>query len=66
MSTVEAAIISGFALFGGAFMPFRIGEMRPAEPLAAALAILLGAFIAGFIHTRDSLTGVFLRLYGGC
>ena len=39
--------------------------MRAAEPLAAALAKLLSAFIAGFIHSRHSLTSVFLRLYSG-
>src|SRR5712692_10953252 len=55
---------SDVALLGGTRMPFRIRVMRAAEPLAAALAILLRAMIARFIHARDSLAGLFLRLYG--
>src|ERR1041385_319077 len=55
---------SGLALLRRAAMPLRVGVMRAAEPLAAALAILLSAFAAGFIHARDSLTGLFLGLYG--
>src|SRR5437588_2347586 len=47
-------------------MPLRVRVMRAAEPLAAALAKLLSALIAGFIHARNSLTRMFLRLYGGC
>src|SRR6266704_3874290 len=56
--------ISGLALLGRAVMPLRVGVMRSAEPLPAALAILLSAFVAGFLHTRDSLTDMFLGLCG--
>ena len=52
--------LSAGALIGSARMPVRVGEMSPAEPLAAALTILLGGKVAGFIHARDSLTEVFL------
>jgi len=34
--------------------------------LAAALAILLGAVVAGFIHARDCLTELFLGFYSRC
>src|SRR5689334_4962634 len=54
------------ALLGRASMPLRVGIVRAAEPLAAALAELLSALIAGFIHAGDSLTRMFLRLYGCC
>ena len=46
-------------------VPFRIGEVCAAEPLLAAFAELLRADIARFIHARDSLAKLFLRLYGG-
>ncbi len=46
-------------------MPVRVGEMSAAEPLAAALTILLGGKVAGFIHARNSLTEVFLG-FGAC
>jgi hypothetical protein len=54
------------ALFGCARMPVRVGKMSPAIPLAAALAILLSAVVAGFIHARDCLTELFLRFNGCC
>jgi hypothetical protein len=41
---------STHALFGRARMPVRVRKMSPAIPLAAALAVLLGAEVAGFIH----------------
>src|SRR5215510_9445100 len=53
------------AMLRRAGVPLGVGIMRAAEPLAAPLAILLSAFVAGFIHARNSLTGLFLRLYGG-
>src|SRR6266480_4158737 len=52
------------ALLGCAGMPLGVGEMRAAEPLAAALAILLSDFVAGFVYARNALTGLFLRLNG--
>jgi hypothetical protein len=54
------------ALFGRASMPVRVGEMGTAIPLAAALAILLSAVVAGFIHARNCLTELFLRFNGCC
>src|SRR6266850_6943291 len=57
---------SAHALFGCAGVPVRVGEMRPAKPLAAAFAKLLGAMIAGFIHARNCLTELFLGSYGCC
>src|SRR5690348_655543 len=54
------------ALLGCAGMPLGVGIVRAAEPLAAALAILLSAFVAGFIHARNSLAGLFLGLDGCC
>jgi len=50
------------ALLRRAGVPFRIGIVRATEPLAAALAILLRAMVARFIHARDSLAGLFLGL----
>src|SRR5882762_10508639 len=41
-------------------MPVRIGKVSPAIPLAAALAVLLSAVVAGFIHARNCLTKLFL------
>src|SRR5260370_36717537 len=41
-------------------MPVRVREMSPAIPLAAALAVLLSAVVAGFIHARNCLTKLFL------
>src|SRR5258708_29428964 len=41
-------------------MPVRIGKVSPAIPLAAALAVLLSAVVAGFIHARSRLTKLFL------
>src|SRR5579859_698166 len=61
----SAALTSRFALLRRATMPLRIGVMRAAEPLAAALAKLLSTSVAGFLHSRHSLTGMFLRLYSG-
>src|SRR5205807_7047038 len=55
---------SDVALLGCAGMPLGVGEMRAAEPLAAALAILLSDFVAGFVYARNALTGLFLRLNG--
>src|SRR6266849_32231 len=52
----EFSCESTHALFGSARMPVRVGEMRPAIPLAAAFAILLSAMVAGFIHARNRLT----------
>jgi hypothetical protein len=40
--------------------------MRPAEPLPAAIAILLRVFVAGLLHARDSLTNLLLGLDAGC
>src|SRR5215467_14807903 len=57
---------SDVALLGCAGMPLGVGKVRAAEPLAAALAILLSAVVAGFIHARDSLAGLFLWLDGWC
>lgn len=45
-------------------MPIRVGEMSPAIPLTALLAILLGAMVARFIHARNRLAELLLRLYG--
>src|SRR5712692_2734928 len=58
--------LSAGALIGSARMPVRVGEMSPAEPLAAALTILLGGKVAGFIHARDSLTELFLGFCACC
>jgi len=41
-------------------MPVRVREMSPAIPLAAARAILLSTVVAGFIHTGNCLTELFL------
>src|SRR5258708_38915822 len=41
-------------------MPVRIGKVSPAIPLAAALAVLLSAVVAGFIDARNCLTKLFL------
>ena len=57
---------SAHALFGCAGVPVRVGEMRPAIPLAAAFAKLLGAMIAGLIYARNRLTELFLGFYGCC
>ena len=54
------------ALFGCARMPVRVRKMSPAIPLTTALAILLSAVVAGFIHARDCLTELFLGFYSGC
>src|SRR5437660_10073927 len=48
------------ALFGCTRMPVRIGKVSPAIPLAAALAVLLSAVVAGFIDARNCLTKLFL------
>lgn len=40
--------------------------MSLAIPLTAALAILLGAMVTRFIHTRNRLAELFLGLYGCC
>src|SRR5260370_15831938 len=45
--------ISDVALLGGAGMPLGVREMRAAEPLPAAVAILLSAFAAGLVHARN-------------
>src|SRR6266567_104390 len=58
--------LSAGALIGSARMPVRVGEMSPAEPLAAAVTILLGGKVAGFIHARDSLTELFLGFCACC
>ena len=55
---------SARTLFGCARMPVGIREMSPAIPLAAALTILLGASVAGFIHARNCLTKLFFGFYG--
>src|SRR2546422_6466657 len=55
---------SDVALLGRAGMPVWVGIVRPAEPLAATLAVLLRAMVARFIHARRSLAGLFLCLYG--
>src|SRR5882724_6115078 len=55
---------STFALLGPARMPVAVREMRPAEPLGASLAVLLGALVAGFAHARNSLTILFLGFCG--
>jgi hypothetical protein len=55
---------SDLALVGRAGMPLGVGVVRAAEPLAAALAILPGNFVAGFVYPRNSLTGLFLGLNG--
>jgi hypothetical protein len=47
-------------------MPVRVRKMCAAIPLAATLAILLSAVVAGFIHTRNCLTWLFFGLYGCC
>src|SRR5260370_14658885 len=47
-------------------MPVRVGKMSLAIPVAAALAILLSAVVAGFIHVRNRLTKLFLGFYGCC
>jgi hypothetical protein len=47
-------------------MPVRVGEMSLAIPVTAALAILLSAVIAGFIHVRNRLTKLFFGFYGCC
>src|SRR5258708_2959317 len=58
--------LSAGALIGSARMPVRVGEMSAAEPLAAALTILLGGKVAGFIPARDSLTELFLGFCACC
>ena len=55
---------SDVALLGGAGMPLGVGVVRAAEPLAAALAILLSAFVAGLVYARNPLAGLFLGLNG--
>src|SRR6266702_1084378 len=55
---------SDVALLGRARMPLGVGVMRAAEPLAAALAILLSDLVAGFVYARNSLAGLFLGLNG--
>src|SRR5437879_13007487 len=47
-------------------MPVRVRKMSPAIPLTAALAKLLSAAVAGFIHARYCLTELFLGFYGCC
>src|SRR5260370_18197051 len=47
-------------------MPVRVRKMSPAIPLAGALAILLSALVAGFIHARNCLTELFFGFYGCC
>src|SRR5215472_1002875 len=56
--------ILNVALLGRAGMPLGVRKVRAAEPLPAALAILLSAVVAGFIHARNSLTGLFLGFDG--
>src|ERR1700730_1648499 len=57
---------SAHTLFRGARMPVRVRKMSSAIPLTAALARLLSALVAGFIHARNCLTGLFLGFYGCC
>src|SRR5260370_26475694 len=45
-------------------MRVRVRKMSPAIPLAGALAILLSALVAGFIHARNCLTELFFGFYG--
>ena len=47
-------------------MPVRVGEMNLAVPVTAALAILLSAAVAGFVHARNCLTKLFFGFYGRC
>src|SRR5260370_11557409 len=47
-------------------MRVRVRKMSPAIPLAGALAILLSALVAGFIHARNCLTELFFGFYGCC
>jgi hypothetical protein len=55
---------SDVALLGRAGMPLGVGVVGAAEPLAAALAILLSAFVAGLVYARNSLAGLLLGLKG--
>ena len=56
---------SDFALLGRARMPFGVGIMTAAEPLAAALAELLALLVAWLIHAGDSLAELLFGSYGG-
>src|SRR5260370_33646626 len=47
-------------------MRVRVRKMSPAIPLAGALAILLSALVAGFVHARNCLTELFFGFYGCC
>src|SRR5882724_1399730 len=58
------SVESTLALLGCAWMPFRVGEMCPAKPLRAPLAVLLGALVAGLVHTRNSLTKLWFGFCG--
>jgi hypothetical protein len=53
------------ALLRSASVPFGVGIVPLAEPLATALAELLAGVVTRLIHARDSLTELFLRLYRG-
>src|SRR5207245_5960429 len=55
---------SDVAVLGRAGVPLRVGIVRPAKPLPAALAILLRAMVSRCINARDSLAGLFLWLSG--
>ena len=57
---------SARTLFGCARMPVRVREMSPAIPLAAALAILLGASVTGFIDARNCLAELCFGFNGCC
>src|SRR5438874_2958183 len=62
----EISSDSARTLFGCARMPVRVREMSPAIPLAAALAILLGASVTGFIDARNCLTELCFGFNGCC
>ena len=47
------------ALLWCAVMPFRIGEMRPAEPQPAFFTVALALFTTGFVHARNTLAHLF-------
>src|SRR6266481_6396507 len=62
----EIASESASTLFRCAWMPVGVRKMSPAIPLTAALARLLSALVAGFIHARYCLAELFFGFYGRC
>src|SRR5260370_8052767 len=62
----EIASESASTLFRCAWMPVGVRKMSPAIPLTAALARLLSALVAGFIHARYCLAELFFGFCGCC